>query len=74
MIAAFNFPERVCLMESGEKVPIAFFLGQDQVESFEECDSVLAGPYHEWTGKRYESKYVKIEKSAINLLEDGAAH
>lgn len=74
MIASINFVDRQALMENGETVPIAFYRGGDQVETFEECDSLLAGPYHEWNGKRYDPKFAKINKDAITLLDDGAVN
>ena len=72
MIAAVNFPDRKALMENGETVPTAFYLNGETVENFEDCDSLVAGPYHEWNGKRYDRKFAKVDKNAIHLLEGGA--
>lgn len=74
MIASINFTDRQALMETGETVPIAFYKDGEQVDNFEDCDSLMAGPYHEWTGKRYERKFAKINKDAISLIEDGAVN
>lgn len=69
MLTAINITDRLAQHENGQTVPLAFFKGNEAVEDWEEADSVVVGPWYEWNPdtKKFDKKYAKIERAALDL-------
>lgn len=73
MISAFNFETRQAQMEfTGEIVPFHFMSGDKVVETQEEADRVMVGPYNDWNSEegKFNKKFVEVMLSDISLMPE----